>query len=124
MMRFFSSPPQHPDQLWGLPSLLSNGYGGALPQRSSGWGMKLTAHLHLAPRLRTCRAILPLPQYIFMTWWLLKRYVFMVWYFVKHRNNFNFTFQTPEVSGRIMLKGWKIILTQSFETCSMRKKEC
>jgi len=48
----------------------------------------------------------------------------MVWYFVKHRNNFNFTFQTPEVSGRIMLKGWKIILTQSFETCSMRKKEC
>jgi hypothetical protein len=28
--RFFSSP-QHPDQLWGLPSLLSNGYWGLCP---------------------------------------------------------------------------------------------
>jgi hypothetical protein len=27
--RFFS-PPQRPDRLWGLPSLLSNGYRGAL----------------------------------------------------------------------------------------------
>jgi len=28
---FFSSP-LHPDQLWGLPSLLSSGYWGLFPQ--------------------------------------------------------------------------------------------
>jgi len=29
----FSSSPLHPDQLWGLPSLLVNGYQGLFP-----WG--------------------------------------------------------------------------------------
>jgi len=36
--------------------------GTAGPWRWSGWGMKLTAHLHLAPRLRMDGAIPPLPH--------------------------------------------------------------
>jgi hypothetical protein len=32
-----------------------------------GWGMKLTAHFELVPRLRTNGAILLLPLYAFMT---------------------------------------------------------
>jgi hypothetical protein len=43
---FFSSPPL-PDRLWGPPSLLFNGYKGPLPWGSSGWGVKLTPHLHI-----------------------------------------------------------------------------
>jgi hypothetical protein len=41
--------------------------------------MKLTTHLHLLPRSRMREAIPLLPQYVFMTWCL-----------VKHRDNFNF----------------------------------
>jgi hypothetical protein len=52
-------------------------YRGLLPQGKSGWGVKLTAHLHLVPRLRMYGAIPLLPQY-----------VFMVWYLVKHRGNY------------------------------------
>jgi hypothetical protein len=33
------------------------------------WGMKLTTHLHLLPKLRMYGAILPLLQYIFMVQW-------------------------------------------------------
>jgi len=43
--------------------------------------MKLTAHLLLVPTSRIRGAIPPLPQY-----------VFMAWYLVKHRDNFTFTF--------------------------------
>jgi len=39
--------PLPPDQLWGPPSLLPNGYWELFPQV-----MKLTTHLHLAPSLR------------------------------------------------------------------------
>jgi hypothetical protein len=42
--------------------------------------MKLTTHFHLVPRLRIHAATTPLPQYVFMTWYL-----------VKHRDNFVFT---------------------------------
>jgi hypothetical protein len=35
---------------------------GALPQWWSGWGVKLTTHLHVVPRLRMCGYILPLPH--------------------------------------------------------------
>jgi hypothetical protein len=41
----------------------------------------LTTHLQLVPRLRMSGAIPPLPQYVFMTWCLLK-----------HRDSFNLTF--------------------------------
>jgi hypothetical protein len=44
--RFLSSP-QRPDRLCGPPSLLSNGYCGALSL-----GVKLTTHLRLVPRSR------------------------------------------------------------------------
>jgi hypothetical protein len=44
---------------------------------SSGRGVKLTTHLHLVPRSRVSGTILPLPQYVFMAWFL-----------VKHRDNF------------------------------------
>jgi len=37
----------------------------------SGWGMKLTTHLQLVPRLRMHGAMLPLPQHIFMAWYLV-----------------------------------------------------
>jgi len=40
----------------------------------------LTTHLNLVPTLRIRGAILPLPPY-----------VFMAWYLVKHRDNFTFT---------------------------------
>jgi hypothetical protein len=37
----FVSIPQHPDWLWGPPSLLTNAYWGL-----SGWDMELTTHFH------------------------------------------------------------------------------
>jgi len=46
-------------RLWGPPSLLFNKYC-AVTWKHSGWGMKLTTHLHLVPRLRITGAILVL----------------------------------------------------------------
>jgi hypothetical protein len=40
------------------PSLLSNGYRGLFPRVIGGRGVKLTTHLHPAPKLRMCGAIL------------------------------------------------------------------
>jgi hypothetical protein len=56
-----SSPPR-PDRLWGPPSLLSNGYRKLFRRRWSSWGVKLTTHLHLAPRLRMRRPVPPFPH--------------------------------------------------------------
>jgi hypothetical protein len=42
--------------------------------------VKLSTQLHLAPKSRMRGAILPLPKY-----------VFMAWYLVKYRDNFTFT---------------------------------
>jgi hypothetical protein len=64
----FSSPPRT-DRLWGPPSLLSHGYR----------GMKLTAHLHLAPRLRNVELCLHSP------------WVFKAWCLVKNKENFTVT---------------------------------
>jgi hypothetical protein len=63
--------PTQPPIQW-LPGALSLGV--------SGRGVKLTTHLHLAPSSGMRGAIPPLPQY-----------VFMAWYLVKHRDNFTFT---------------------------------
>jgi len=43
--------------------------------------VKLTTHLLIVPRLRMRGPIPPLPQYIFVAWYL-----------VKHRDNFAFSF--------------------------------
>jgi hypothetical protein len=50
------------DRLWGSPSLLSIGYRGLFPPRSSGRSVKLTTHLQLVPRLSKCGSIHPLPH--------------------------------------------------------------
>jgi len=56
----FSSLPR-PGRLWCPPSVLSNGYDqGLFLSGKSGWGVKLTNHLHLVPRWRICGAIPPL----------------------------------------------------------------
>jgi hypothetical protein len=64
---FFSSSPR-PHRFWGPPSLLSNGYHRLFPWGQGGRGVKLTIHLHLVPRSRMLRTVLPLPQYAFMAW--------------------------------------------------------
>jgi hypothetical protein len=50
----------HPNQLWGLPSLISNEYQRLLTWRQSGWSMKV-ASSHLIPRLRRFGALSPFP---------------------------------------------------------------
>ena len=44
----------------GSPGLVFNGYGGLVPKRQSGRGVKLTAHIHVVPRLRMSGGITPL----------------------------------------------------------------
>jgi len=34
--------------------------------------MKLNTHLYLMPRSRMCGAVPPLPQYVFMAWYIVK----------------------------------------------------
>jgi len=51
---FFFSSHKWPDWLWGIPSLIFNGYQGL-----RAW----TTHLHLQQRLRMSRTRLPLPLY-------------------------------------------------------------
>jgi hypothetical protein len=69
------SSPLRPERLWGPPSLLSNRYQVLFPWGQSGRGVKLTTHLHLVPRSKMRRAIPPLPQYVFMAWFLVKHKV-------------------------------------------------
>jgi hypothetical protein len=45
---------------------------GVFPRGQSDRGVKLTTHLHLVSRLKMRGAILPLPQYVFMAWCLVK----------------------------------------------------
>jgi hypothetical protein len=56
--RFFSSP-EHPDRLWGPPSLLFNGYRGYFPKIKRPW--RDVDHSRLAPKLRISGAIPLLP---------------------------------------------------------------
>jgi hypothetical protein len=58
--RFFSYP-QHPDQFWGPPSLLSN-LQGALPLGIKWQEHKLTTHLHLVLRSRKVELYLHSPK--------------------------------------------------------------
>jgi hypothetical protein len=58
---FIPSPPRL-DRLWDPPSLLSNGYQGLLLWGYSGWGVKLTTHLHLIPRSECVEAYIHAPS--------------------------------------------------------------
>jgi hypothetical protein len=59
--RIFSSP-RRPDQLWGPPSLLSNGYRWLFLRGESDRGVKLTTHFQLVQRSRKPGSIHPLPH--------------------------------------------------------------
>jgi len=53
----------------------------------------LNTHFHLVPRLKMRGAMPPLPQYIFMAWYL-----------VKHRDNFTFfTFMPSKIKANFGL---------------------
>jgi hypothetical protein len=49
------------DRLWGLLSLLSNGYQGLFPWGYSVWGVKLTTHHHLVPRSKNAWSFISNP---------------------------------------------------------------
>jgi hypothetical protein len=68
---FFLFTTTSPDEIWGSPSLLSNGY---LGQR--GRDVNLTTHLHLMPRLKKVELYFHFPS------------ILMAWCLVKHRDNF------------------------------------
>jgi hypothetical protein len=57
--------PCHPDWFWGLPSLLSNGNQGLLPQGLSGRSMKLTTHLQPVLKVKKTWVYTSTPQYVF-----------------------------------------------------------
>jgi hypothetical protein len=58
--------PETPDQFWGPPTLLFNGYRGSFP------GVKRPGrdvdHLHLTPKLTMSRAVTLLLVYAFIVW--------------------------------------------------------
>jgi len=49
-------------RVWDLPGLLSNGYKVLFPWGLSGWGAKLTTHLHLVPRSKNAWSYTSTPQ--------------------------------------------------------------
>jgi hypothetical protein len=55
-----------PDQLWGPPSFLSNGYRGSCPPDvKNSRGVRLTTHPHLVQRSRICRSYISSPPIAF-----------------------------------------------------------
>jgi hypothetical protein len=58
------NPPQCPDQLWGPPSLLSDGYQRQFPGGLSGWGMKVTTDLNLVLKSRMVELYLHSPIFL------------------------------------------------------------
>jgi hypothetical protein len=56
-------PASCPDQLWGTPSLLSNGYRGSFPGVKRGQGVTLTTHPYLEPKSRMRRSYTSSPPW-------------------------------------------------------------
>jgi hypothetical protein len=54
--------PKLSDRLWAPTRPVSNWYCGLFPWKQSGWGMKLTTHLHLVLRLGLSELIPPFPR--------------------------------------------------------------
>jgi hypothetical protein len=71
MCQFFSLPSQ-PEWLWGLPSLLFNGYQGLFPWEYSSRVVRLTTYFHLVPRSRNEWIYASTPPYAFMVWCSVK----------------------------------------------------
>ena len=55
------SSPEHPDQVYGTPSLMCT-VSKAFPRGQSGWDMKITTHIIPVPKLGMSVAILPFPN--------------------------------------------------------------
>jgi hypothetical protein len=69
---FFSSPPR-PDRLWGLPSLLFNGYGGRDLSPAVKGPRREADHSHSSSaNVKEYVALYLHPQYVFMPWCLVK----------------------------------------------------
>jgi hypothetical protein len=65
---YFISLPQNVHTYFGpFPVSYSTGTG-VLPRGYSGWGVKLTAHLHFVPSLTMSVAILKLSLHAFLEW--------------------------------------------------------
>ena len=62
------SSPKPSRPVWGPPSLLFGRYWSSFPGGKSAKGARLTADLHLFPRLRISGAIHLVPTYAFMAW--------------------------------------------------------
>jgi hypothetical protein len=72
--------PSCPDWCWGPPSLLSNGYQGALSSGVKQLGHEADHSPPSSAKVKNMWHYISTPQYIFM-----------VWCSVKHRDNFTFT---------------------------------
>jgi hypothetical protein len=74
-----ASPPR-PNRLWGPPRRLPNWHGDSFlgDKEAGAWSWPL--HLHLVPSLKMRGAIAPLPPYVLVAWYLIKR-----------KENFTFT---------------------------------
>jgi hypothetical protein len=66
--------PRHRVQTgsWAHPAPYGMGTASSFTGDKAVGGVKLTTHLHLAPRLRSRGAIAPLPPYVIMEWYLFK----------------------------------------------------
>ena len=79
LLQTIRSSPQHRVLFWGPHSPLPNVYRGFDPNTKRGKGMKFTAYLHVAPRIKFQGDIPPLPPHVVMAWCLMERRDFTLW---------------------------------------------
>jgi hypothetical protein len=63
-----------PDRLWNPPAFLYNGHQWLFPGYKAAWGVKLTTHLHLVPRLRMVVLYLQPRKFSWRTYRMFKKY--------------------------------------------------